>query len=111
MILLAKCPCRTRLKIKMLTPTAMTRESYTKNCMAFARDAPHYCENVPTSATESRILSLCHKVVALPTGSNEFEPTIRELKTALHEQLEEARTKVAEMALMVASQYDSRATD
>lgn len=55
---------------------------------------------MPTSASERRILALCHKVVALPSDSDEFEPAIRELKTAIHEQLEEVRAQVAEMARM-----------
>lgn len=63
----------------------------------------------PTS--EERILDLCNKVVSLPNDSNEFEPTIRELKTAIHEKLEEARSKVAALARYVAARDRSDAAD
>ena len=63
------------------------------------------------SSSEQRILELCHKVIALPEDSKEFEPAIQELKTAIHEQMEEARNKVAKMALIVAARNESQAAD
>ena len=63
----------------------------------------------PTS--EERILDLCNKVVSLPNDSNEFEPTIRELKRAIHQKLEDARGKVAAMAKYVADRDHSDAAD
>lgn len=62
-------------------------------------------------ASEQRIVELCHKVVLLPDDSTEFEPTIRELKTAIHEQLEEARVEVAKMARLVAARNRSDGAD
>jgi len=44
-------------------------------------------------------------------GSEEFVPTVRELTAAIHQHLEESRDKVADFALRIAAQSDSKAAD
>lgn len=46
----------------------------------------------------------------MPEDSAEFEPTIRELKAAIHEQMEAARSNVARLAMLV-TRDESQAAD
>jgi hypothetical protein len=53
-------------------------------------------------------MELCSKVASLQ-GSEEFVPAIRELTTAIHQHLEEARDQVADFALLIAAHDESNA--
>jgi hypothetical protein len=55
-------------------------------------------------------MELCWKVASLQ-GSEEFLPAVRELTATIHEHLEEARDKVADFALLIAAQDESKAAD
>lgn len=59
------------------------------------------------SPSEQRIIDLCHTVIELPENSIEFEQSIRELQSAIHEILENARTRMTNLALIVASREDA----
>lgn len=59
------------------------------------------------SPSEQRIIDLCHTVIELPENSVEFEHSIRELQSAIHEILENARTRMTNLALIVASREDA----
>lgn len=77
--------------------------------MEFERTVRHHT-NVPLCpASEDRVVDLCRRVIALPEDSDEFEPTMRELKATIHEQLEEARSRLTKMALIVAVHNQSQA--
>lgn len=59
------------------------------------------------SPSEQQIIDLCHTVIELPENSIEFEQSIRELQFAIHDLLENARTRMTNLALMVATREDS----
>lgn len=59
------------------------------------------------SPAEQRIIDLCHIVIELPENSPEFDESIRELQRAIHEILEDARTRITNLALIVASREDA----
>ena len=62
------------------------------------------------TSNEQKIVELSAKVIAMQ-DTEAFEPAIRELRAAIHEHIEGARVKVAEMAFAIKNESDSKAAD
>lgn len=77
--------------------------------MESGRTVRHHTDVPLSPAADERVVDLCRRVIALPENSDEFEPTIRELKATIHEQMEEARSRLTKMALIVAARNESQA--
>jgi len=56
------------------------------------------------------IQDLCQSVISLPDASEEFKTSIKELRSAIHERTQEARTRAATLA-MLAKRNESQAAD
>jgi hypothetical protein len=64
----------------------------------------------PLSPSEQRIVDLCAKAIA-SQDSEDFQPAINELRAALREQLEAAKDKVSNLALLVVARNESQVAD
>ena len=59
---------------------------------------------------EQKILDLSAKVIALQ-NTEEFQPVVQELRATIHEYLESARDRVAELAFVITNESESKAAD
>ena len=57
---------------------------------------------------EQKIIDLSAKVIAMK-DTDGFQPAIQELRAAIHEHIEGAREKVAEIAFVIKNESDSKA--
>lgn len=62
------------------------------------------------SPAEQKIIDLSAKVISMQDTAD-FEPAVQELRASIHGYLEGLRDKVAELALIVASESESKAAD
>ncbi len=98
---------------KYYVKSAKSGLSYFPYCYSNIGIAPrsyvwHHTVVPPLSPTEQRIIGLCSKIAATP-DSGDLEPTVKELKDAIHQHLAAAREKVAEFAVAVAAIDESKA--
>jgi hypothetical protein len=63
-----------------------------------------------SKTADQRIKALCAKVESAQ-DLKDFEQASQELRAAIHEHLNELRSKVANFGLMIASTSDSKAAD
>lgn len=59
--------------------------------------------------SEERVRQLCRKVITTAQESPEFSPAVNELRIAIREHCDAIRDKVAELALVIASESDTKA--
>ena len=59
---------------------------------------------------EQKIIDLSAKVISMQDTAD-FEPAVQELRASIHIYLENLRDKVAELALVIAAENDSKAAD
>jgi uncharacterized protein YjbJ (UPF0337 family) len=53
------------------------------------------------SPSEQKILELCGKVTSLQNDSDELKLAIEELKAAIHQHVDKAKDKMADIAFMI----------
>lgn len=61
--------------------------------------------------SETHVRDLCQKVVEMKQESPEFSSVVRDLTLAIGEHVASLRDKVADLALVIANESGSKATD